>query len=552
MHFFLVLLLSISVFAETKRLTVEEALARVNRPPAALQSFIARKTNGLNPSHESKNRTRIVGGTAATIEEFPYQVAVLYSTYQMCGGSIISHSWVLTAAHCLAWYPLNSHITIRSGSSSHSSGGIVHPIYFYHIHELYDPQLFPYDVATIRVKTPFSGGASRAIIPLANSEWVEGPDVIIAGWGEDSNGDEPDKLLKVALPVVSRAKCNLLWEKLVTDVMICAGAKDINPCSGDSGGPAVQNGVQHGIVSWGSVDCEDGMPSVYTNIAHPSIRNFIKRTTGVFLAETQRLTVEEALARVTQPPAALRSKIASLTNSVYNQSQYKNNQDRTRIVGGTVTSIKDYPYQVALLYQSQQICGGSIISRSWVLTAAHCLAWYPWVSDVSIRSGSSSRSSGGTVHAVHHYNIHDQYDPDELSHDVATIRVKLPFIGSSRAVVPLANAEWREGTEVIVTGWGVNGFGQTPDNLLKVALPVVSRSDCNSIWTGMVSDDMICAGKWFINPCNGDSGGPAVQEGVQHGIVSWGSYICAGGMPSVYTNIANPSIRQFIMETAGI
>ncbi|XP_058451216.1 trypsin beta-like [Malaya genurostris] len=284
MHFFLVLLLfSVSVFAETKRLTVEEALAIVNQPPAALQNLIARKTNSIHDqiqNHWTRNSTRIVGGTEATIEEIPYQVALLYRTRQICGGSIISHSWVLTAAHCLSWYPSNSDITIRSGSSFHGSGGIVHRIYYYNIHELYDSHEFPHDVATIRVRVPFIG-SSLAVIPLADSEWIEGTPVLVTGWGLDSNGYTPAKLQKVEIPVISRSDCSKQWENMVTADMICAGAKDINPCNGDSGGPAAQLGVQHGIVSWGSRLCTLGMPSVYTNIAHPSIRNFIKRTARV-------------------------------------------------------------------------------------------------------------------------------------------------------------------------------------------------------------------------------------------------------------------------------
>lgn len=61
--------------------------------------------------------------------------------------------------------------------------------------------------------------------------------------------------------------------------MICAGDIGSDSCDGDSGGPAVQDGIQYGIVSWGGTICGTGLPGVYTNIAHPAIRDFIKRTT---------------------------------------------------------------------------------------------------------------------------------------------------------------------------------------------------------------------------------------------------------------------------------
>ncbi|KXJ79768.1 hypothetical protein RP20_CCG028169 [Aedes albopictus] len=47
-----------------------------------------------------KTHDKIVGGETVDIEAFPYQVAVLDVDNQICGGSIISDRWILTAAHC--------------------------------------------------------------------------------------------------------------------------------------------------------------------------------------------------------------------------------------------------------------------------------------------------------------------------------------------------------------------------------------------------------------------------------------------------------------------
>lgn len=57
---------------------------------------------------------QIVGGSAATTGQFPYQVALLLNNGPYCGGTIINANTVITAAHCLD-YPASQY-TVRAGS----------------------------------------------------------------------------------------------------------------------------------------------------------------------------------------------------------------------------------------------------------------------------------------------------------------------------------------------------------------------------------------------------------------------------------------------------
>ena len=45
----------------------------------------------------------------------------------------------------------------------------------------------------------------------------------------------------------------------------------------------------------------------------------------------------------------------------------------TKIVGGSDASVGSWPWQVSMHFQGNFICGGTLIHREWVLTAAHCM-----------------------------------------------------------------------------------------------------------------------------------------------------------------------------------
>jgi secreted trypsin-like serine protease len=241
----------------------------------------------------------IVGGTPATLGEFPWQVALLFDDYsgsyeQGCGGSLIADAWVLTAAHCVveeAGTIDPATIRVAAGSidlttittDQHIAVDqiIPHPSYDY------DNPYTPHDIALLHLAEPADTSnpniATIDLLPLADEATLAAPgiDATVTGWGRiTEGGDYSDVLLKVDVPIVSNQACRQAYaaagyKGTIYDSELCAGGEaGRDTCEGDSGGPLVvpagSGFMQAGIVSWGGtaeLSCgQEGIPGVYTRV----------------------------------------------------------------------------------------------------------------------------------------------------------------------------------------------------------------------------------------------------------------------------------------------
>jgi len=98
-----------------------------------------------------------------------------------------------------------------------------------------------------------------------------------------------------------------------------------------------------------------------------------------------------------------------------------------KLVNGIPTNIELYPYAISIRTYNHHMCGGSIISPQHIITAAHCV--YPLLHDASLRqsitvvSGTSTLSSGGSIHKVANMYAHERYSPYGYGHDIGIIKV---------------------------------------------------------------------------------------------------------------------------------
>uniref|UniRef100_A0A3P8S4H1 trypsin n=1 Tax=Amphiprion percula TaxID=161767 RepID=A0A3P8S4H1_AMPPE len=227
-----------------------------------------------------------------------------------------------------------------------------------------------------------------------------------------------------------------------------------------------------------------------------------------------------------------------------------------RIVGGHAAAPNSIKYIVSLQSTSgQHFCGGSLVHRYWVLTAAHCNIG---AEQMMIVAGDYKINifEGTEQYAKPHRLVtHPLYNRSTNNADIMLIKVQQKHspmvLNRFVSLVPLP----RQGTGVIeghlcrVSGWGYSspGGSQVPVTLRTVTVPIVSSARCNSSdsFNGNITANMICAG--YRKRSHGDSGGPLVCGGRVYGVVSWGNGCGDAKFPGVYTAVSK--FRRWIDQT---
>ena len=228
-----------------------------------------------------------------------------------------------------------------------------------------------------------------------------------------------------------------------------------------------------------------------------------------------------------------------------------------RIVGGVDANIAAVPWQVAIMDASNfQYCGGSILSATWILTAAHCEVK---VGD-KIGAGHSkltTMSSAGQIRTVAQALTFPGYVTSEKGKDVMLVRLNAPLdlSGPNAKAISIATeadaARFAAGSTVTVSGWGtLTSNGASPDQLQKVDLDVSTAAQVRASY-GALTADQLGAMRPGKDSCQGDSGGPLfVGSGSTAklvGVVSWGSGCAAPNTPGMYSRVA--SFASWISQT---
>merc|ERR1711936_1554231 len=190
-----------------------------------------------------------------------------------------------------------------------------------------------------------------------------------------------------------------------------------------------------------------------------------------------------------------------------------------RIIGGDEAPKHEFPWQVSLKSFGSHICGGSVVNKNQIITAAHCCQGQLAFLD-SIVAGAHDRNleSGHQTRAIQSMEYHESWNTPDFDHDICIVTLKEPLNLDDPNVAPI-------------------DFFKLDDE----EVPVHSAQDCETIFPGYITENMVCAGSAGAATCNGDSGGPLVCPdangvGKLAGIVSFGYTGCTDA--GVYAKVS--------------
>ncbi|KAK0135425.1 Granzyme A [Merluccius polli] len=355
--------------------------------------------------------TEILGGKEVKAHSMPYMVLLLNRTGQpVCGGTLLSSRWVLTAAHCLRITAVRLGVHSIKKSQNYESVQVqTYP------HPKYDSGTFNHDLQLLKLNQKVEQNNTVKYLPLADpiADPLEGTTCLVAGWGlvDNTTNTMSDVLKSAEVDVMGRETCNssTYWKSqpVITPDMVCAGPQgkneDQDTCKGDSGGPLLCNGVQVGVTSFGVAGCRrHKKPGVYTFLSKQHIE-WINKTMG--------------------EPALHLSVVLCLTTGVCGE---------TEIFGGKEVKDHSMPYMVLLLNSTgQPVCGGTLLSSRWVLTAAHCtdnpcVGFFASITEVRLGVDSFKKSQNDESVQVQKdvkTYPHPEYDNHRKVHDLQLLKV---------------------------------------------------------------------------------------------------------------------------------
>jgi len=234
--------------------------------------LLSTSTSALQTKARDFNeRELIVGGTKVTdTSKYPYMTGLQSAYVTFCGATLVAHNVLLTAAHCMD--AMTDETFAKIGSEKfYIQSKVVHPNFKLKAHMVggkngpipeYDYMLLVLD----------RDSAAPIVVLEDGIDWNDKATII--GKGIHSfDGNPVFSLHEAEIDIISKADdikstCSSYRGAFHTNHMICAASPGKDSCSGDSGGPLLQNGKQIGVVSYGFGCAKFEYPGVYARVSY--------------------------------------------------------------------------------------------------------------------------------------------------------------------------------------------------------------------------------------------------------------------------------------------
>ncbi|NWW66462.1 GRAA protein, partial [Ifrita kowaldi] len=230
----------------------------------------------------------------------------------------------------------------------------------------------------------------------------------------------------------------------------------------------------------------------------------------------------------------------------------------TNIIRGHKVCPHSWPYMAAIQKKYSAVtCGGTLVEKQWVLTAAHCQINESEHRVILGAHQASVAEKEQQIFEIMKIFPHRQFDWPSGKNDIMLLKLNdTAKLNQYVQCLPLPDSfeDVKPGTLCKVAGWGNTSSGKPSKYLREADLKIVDRKSCGKKYANnpKITANMLCAiGKNRLFPsdaCQGDSGGPLICGGQYRGIVSFGRKCGKGGIPGVYTRLTEKYI-DWIKET---
>ncbi|XP_053683636.1 phenoloxidase-activating factor 3-like [Sabethes cyaneus] len=506
--------------------------------------------------------------------DWPWHAAIFrrkgHSTDYVCGGTVISEEFIVTAAHCVmnaanGFQLAPNRIFVRLGIHDLH---VINPE-FIQQHEV--GKIFKFanftrfvdDIALLKLSTiiRFTDYVQPACVNLEPN--ITGEYGTVVGWGLTENDETSPILKKADIPVIDPVAClktdRVLFGRTLDDGLFCAGyTNGTGVCNGDSGGGLffrrANSWFLGGIVSFSQIR-SDGYKNCYMKGygAFTKVHHYVPWISEIMGMSFQRNNAVQVCKAVEPNQTSLSSKLLPRHCGVYIPN---------RIIGGVQAKVFEFPWMALLLENDKPyMCQGTLISKRYILTAAHCFGYslpdkvhlgeHTIDQDVDCNDRDEDCAPPVREYDIECITTHPEFSWTTFADDVALVRLSeevrcedhiqpicLPHTSGLRNYQP---------PRYIVTGWGDDTdrlYRKISNILFKVTNLLAPHAECYQYRPNNITEKQLCVGPMgFGGPCIGEGGAPlgygAKLYGmrfVQFGIDSIGE-LCGSG-PKFYSNVS--------------